>query len=153
MPDDLNSQNNRETEFTDVCDYVRKRPKSFYVGGFKNSINENKIYRHVTNRGLKLTKVSVFRSKRVDAAVVRVNIEDDSNVSLIDDPLFWPKGVVCRPWVSRYKSKRYGGNRSRGNKYNDARASEAKSEIVYFDSQSEYIVNNPFLRLSPNRGY
>ena len=70
-------------------------------------------------------------------------------MSWIDDPLFWPEGVVCRPWVSRYKSKRY----SRGNKYNDARASEAKSDIVYFDSQSEFIVNNPFLRLSPNRGY
>ena len=50
---DLNSQNSPDTEVTDFCDYIRKRPKCFYVGGFRNSITENKIYRFVTGKGSK----------------------------------------------------------------------------------------------------
>ncbi len=45
-------------------DYVRKRTRRFYVGGFKPSITENKIASYVNRRGPTVTKVTIFRNSR-----------------------------------------------------------------------------------------
>ena len=135
-------------DFSDFHEHVRKRPRSFYIGGFRNSIDENKIYRFVSTKGPKISKVSVFRSKKHDAAVVRLNVEDDANVSLLDDPLFCPNGVVCSPWVSRFKSKRY-DKRSRLS--NSTHASIHNADSAHFGSQSDFIDTNPYRSLSSNQ--
>ena len=143
-------QNVNVEEFTEFSDYIRKRPKSFYIGGFRNSIDENKIYRYVSRRGPKISKVSVYRSKAHDAAVIRLNVEDDLNVSLLNDPLFWPEGVVCRPWVSRFKSKR-NNKRSRFEKHYSTGASRYNADSVQVGSRSELFDINPYDCLSQNQ--
>jgi hypothetical protein len=124
--------------------------KAFTSGGFRNSITENKVFRYVNTRGPKITKVSVFKSNKYDAAVVRLNVEDDMNVALLDDPLFWPEGVVCRPWVSKVKSKR--SNRApRFNRRNGVPSSLDKTDIVKSGSYSNNY--NPYSCLSSDQWY
>jgi hypothetical protein len=89
--------------------YIRRRTKRFYLGGFRSSITESKLANYITKRGPKVTKISIFRKRKFPSSVtIRVNVEDDENVSgMTDDPYFWPKGVICRPWLSQgaYQSR------------------------------------------------
>ena len=135
-------------DISDFHEYVRKRPRSFYIGGFRKDIDENKTYRFVSTRGPKISQVSVLWSKKHDAAVVRLNVEDDANVSLLDEPLFWPNGVVCRPWVTRFKSKRFD---KRSRLINSTRASMHITDSAHFGSQSDFIDTNPYRSLSTNQ--
>lgn len=90
--------------------YVRRRTKRFYLGGFRSSITESKLANYITKRGPKVSKISIFRNRKFPSSVtIRVNVEDDDNVSsMTEDPYFWPKGVICRPWLSQgaYKARR-----------------------------------------------
>ena len=89
-----------ETFDDDFENYVRKRTKCFYVGGILPSIPEDMITTFVTEKGLSVTKVSIFRNKRLGTAFARLNIVNSSEASRVLDPDFWPRGVSCRPWLS-----------------------------------------------------
>ena len=91
-----------EDQDFDLSDFVRKRTRRFFVGGFKPGITEGNITSYVGCRGPKVTKVSRFRY-RDKPVIIRLNVKDDENVRFLDDPYFWPNGVVCRPWVSQAK--------------------------------------------------
>lgn len=96
-----------DNETDDFEQYVRKRTKRFYVGGFLPSITEEKIGRYVSAQGPKVTNVSIFRNKTYNSAVIRVNVEDDENASLlVDDRSFWPRGIICRPWMPKNRHNR-----------------------------------------------
>lgn len=80
----------------------RKHTKRYFVGGFKNRITENDIYKYVSSRGPKVTMVRIFPSKRNKSdVIVRVNVEDNENSSLLESDYFWPEGYTCQPWLSR----------------------------------------------------
>lgn len=57
----------------DVSEHVRKRTKRFYVGGFKPSITQAKLIRYVENKGLSVTWVNIWISKRNGRVVIRLN--------------------------------------------------------------------------------
>jgi hypothetical protein len=47
--------------------------------------------------------------------VIRVNVEDDENACyMTDDPYFWPRGITCRPWITKGAKKN-----STGDQYDD----------------------------------
>ena len=129
----------------DISDYIRKRPKRFYIGGFLPSITETKVAMYVSRRGPKVSQVSIFRNK-YKPTVIRLNVEDDENVTLLDDPEFWPDGVICRPWMTNNQYRTGGANRSRRrsnqavDRSRDRRATETQ-HVTY----SDY---NPFENLS-----
>ena len=82
--------------------YVRKRPKRFFIGGFTNEINEDKIYRYVSRRGLKVTKVKLFPSRRSDDdVIIQLNVEDNTESEFIEQKGFWPRNIICKPWMTR----------------------------------------------------
>lgn len=106
------SSNSTENDLDDFEQYVRKRTKSFYVGGFLPSITEEKLIKYVTSQGPKITKVSIFPNRAQNGTVIRINVEHDDNAHLlVDDPTFWPRGVICRPWLP--KSRRNNGRSSK----------------------------------------
>ena len=92
------SQNN-------VCDddgfteHIRRRTVHYFVGGFKTSITENMVSQYVSQKGPKVTQVIVSRNHRFGTATVKLNVENDKNAGLLNDPYFWPQGLVCKPWV------------------------------------------------------
>ena len=81
--------------------YVRKRPKRFFIGGFTNEINEDKIYRYVNRRCLKVTKVKLFPSRRsADDVIIQLNVEDNMQCELLEQKGFWPPDIICNPWMT-----------------------------------------------------
>lgn len=82
-------------------DYVRKRTKRYYVGGFKRSITEDKLTQYVQFRGLTVTWVNLWISRKTGRVIIRLNIEASENCDRIAEPGFWPRGVTCRPWMSK----------------------------------------------------
>lgn len=91
---------NPDDEDYNFDQYVRRHPKRFYIGGFQPTITETKLANYIRRRGPKVTKVSISRKRRFGNVVIQVNVEDDENANaMTDDPYFWPRGVICRPWV------------------------------------------------------
>ena len=103
---------------SDFAQYVRRKPKRYYLGGFLSSITHDKISRYVKKRGPTPSYISIWKSKRnVNNVVIRLNVEDNGLADWVLSPTFWPPGVTCRPWLDRnernkgrYKPPRDSGN-------------------------------------------
>ena len=102
---------NDDDSLDEFVEYSRKRTKRFYIKGFKSSITEDKLSTYVWNRGLKVTKVTIFRYS-YKSPVIRLNVEISDDIQHIENPFFWPKGVTCRPWYTynRYQQSQYGSS-------------------------------------------
>jgi len=102
----LPSDNTADQATDFLSDYVRKKTKRFYLGGFNSNVTERVIGLHINDKGPKVTKINIFRSN-FRPPVIRLNVEDDENVFLVSEPGFWPNGIVCKPWVSktRYRAR------------------------------------------------
>lgn len=107
------SNRTQETQTDDYMDfpvlneYVRKRSRRYYVGGYDNTISQDYISRLVTRKGLKVTCVRIFPTRRQDNKVtIRLNVEADGNADLVLRRGFWPRGIVCHPWLSRTALRR-----------------------------------------------
>jgi len=100
------SPENTDVQSNFLADYVRKKTKRFYLGGFESSVTENVIAMYVMSRGPKVSKINIFGNNS-RPPVIRLNLEDDGNADMVTEFGFWPEGIVCRPWVSkpRYRSR------------------------------------------------
>ncbi|MES9880149.1 MAG: hypothetical protein ABW185_04630 [Sedimenticola sp.] len=136
----LHEDVNNVSEDDDFWQHVRKPPIRYYIGGFKPSITENKLYNYVTKRGPSVTTINIFRNRRNPGAVtIRLNVESDSQCRLIEDPYFWPDGIICKPWVN---NNRYRAGNNRGS-YRSARGSRFnRNDSDIPDYVNEY---NPYL--------
>lgn len=131
-----------EKEDAEFDQYVKRRTRRFYLGGFRPNITETKIAGYITRRGLKVTKISISRNrgKYKNNVVIQVNVQDSENTaSMTDDPYFWPEGVVCRPWNTR------GAYRKHRNHYNMDNADYENEEYDYgrnqYKNSDEYDYN------------
>lgn len=73
------------------------------MGGFKQNITEAKLTKGIEWRGPPVTKVTIFRNRKLRTLVhvIRINVEDNGNANLlVDDTYFCQQGVTCRPWLS-----------------------------------------------------
>ena len=99
---------------------VRRRSKRFYVGGFRSSITHEELIQYVESKGLIVTWVHIWPSKRSDRAVIRLNVEVSENCLKITEPGFWPRGVKCRPWLTNNTYKNTYLTQSRSQRYRDS---------------------------------
>ena len=90
-----------DSDNDDFSQYVRRRTRRFFVGGFEPHVTENRIAAYVRSKGPTITKVSIFRNQRRKTTVVRVNVEDDEYAERLLFTDFWPRGITCRPWLSQ----------------------------------------------------
>ena len=129
----INSGTNHSAE---LWKYVRRRTKRFYVGGFLPNITESVITEYVRGKGPKVTKVSIFRNKRNNNTIARVNVEaDDCADLLVSDPLFSPKGIRCRTWLP------YNAYRNRSDHYTDQSTDQrpwSQAQEYTHDNDSEF---------------
>jgi hypothetical protein len=117
---------NNDEEDADFDKYVRRRTRRFYLGGFRPNITEAKIAAYISRRGLKPTKISIFRNRGRfgKGVVIRANIQENDNAdNMTDDPYFWPEGVICRPWMS------YGAYRNRRSRYNEGEGEHSTEDL------------------------
>ena len=87
----------------DFTTFVRKRTKRYYIGGFKSSITRDKLIAYVESKGLTVTWLNIWTSRRSGRAIIRLNVEMTEGFHAIAEPGFWPKGIKCRPWVTKSK--------------------------------------------------
>ncbi|MCG7879660.1 MAG: hypothetical protein N0C90_25530 [Candidatus Thiodiazotropha endolucinida] len=91
----------------DFAQYVRKKPKRYYLGGFLPSITEAKIAQYVNKRGPTVTFIRIWHSRRkANNVVIRLNVEDNEFADRVVSSTFWPRGVTCRPWLDRNERNR-----------------------------------------------
>ena len=113
------------TDDIDFTSFVRKRTKRYYIGGFKSSISRDKLIAYVESKGLTVTWLNIWVSKRSGRAIIRLNVEMTEGFHMIAEPGFWPKGIKCRPWVTKtkynasHKTARKQGQYSNYNDYDD----------------------------------
>lgn len=75
----------------DFLQYVKKKPKRFYLGGFKPGVTPDLIRNFVSRRGPSVTWVRIWHSRRnPNSVVISLNIEDNSYAECITSPNFWP---------------------------------------------------------------
>ena len=67
---------------------VRRRSKRFYVGGFRSSITHEELIQYVESKGLIVTWVHIWPSKRSDRAVIRLNV-DPANRKRFHNVFVW----------------------------------------------------------------
>ncbi len=105
-------------------------------------MTESKLYRYVQKRGVSVTMIRIFKQRRYNGIVIRLNVEADGNETLVEEPYFWPRGVTCRPWTSnaRYQEQRNGNEGEvRDNRYVHAYSSQAQAYPHYVDLYNPYL--------------
>ena len=97
--DDDSDHNDEDDD--DFEQYVKKRAKRFYLGGFLPSVTRQVIAKYIKKRarGIKVTWIRIWKSRRnPNSVVIRLNVEDNDQAKLLERRSFWPRGVTCRPW-------------------------------------------------------
>ena len=64
-----------------------------------------------------MTWAHIWPSKRLNRAVIRLNVEVSENCFRITEPGLWPRGVKCRPWLTNNTYKNTFLNPSRSKSY------------------------------------
>ena len=131
--------NRSELDYNLLQDHVdiRRRSKRFYVGGFRPSITHEELIQYVESKGLTVTWVHIWPSKRLNRAIIRLNVEVSENCRKITEPDFWPRGVKCRPWLSNNTYKNTFLNPSRSKNYRG-------SDNDYHNDKYTYNNNNRY---------
>ena len=108
------SPSTHECDEEDFEVYVRKRSRRFFIGGFTNEMTSEKIRSYVTRRGPKVTMVRTFPQKRTDdGIIVQLNVEENIKCNMLEENGFWPRGILCKPWLSRGaldNKRKFGGS-------------------------------------------
>ena len=128
IPNDYNDNDNDNDDDFEM--HIRRRSQRYYVGGFKPSITEAKLAHFVSSKGVPVTWVSIRRYENQNRAVIRLNVDADKGHQLLERD-FWPRGVTCRPWVTKNQLQKTG--LSNRNSYNNYPQYEA-----YDDSRNAY---------------
>ena len=126
-----------EDDEDDFEQFVKKKAKRFYLGGFKPSITRQRIENYVNKRGPTVTWVRIWNSKRrPNNVIIRINVEDNDRAKLLESERFWPRGVTCRPWVNGGKSNKARKNGDDGSLSNSGQLSRhiyGRSDIDYYN--------------------
>ena len=128
-----NGEKNMDSE---LFECVKKRTKRFYLGGFLPSVTKGMIAAYVNRRGPKVTFVQIFHNRKYNSVVVRLNIEDNTNAALVEDPYFWPYDIICKPWVSHNRYKSNSRNTDKGTHHVSDHTSSYKSYTRWGDGEN-----------------
>ena len=124
MTEDLESFVDNDADF---LQYVKKKSKRFYLGGFKPEVTHDIIRTYVKRRGPTVTWLRIWPSKRnPNNVIIRLNVEDNEYADRLTSTHFWPRGVRCRPWVDK---RRDNSDRRDTNPPNPSRQLYGRSEI------------------------
>ena len=64
-----------------------------------------------------MTLVTIFRPRRMETAIIRVNAEPDGADAMLEEG-FWPDDVTYHPWIN----KRPRGFRGQSNQHRDQKS-------------------------------
>ena len=92
--------------------HIRPRSKRFYIGGFKPSISSAKLQYYVTRKGVPFTWISIHRYEKQNKAVIGLNVDAEQADKVLERG-FWPRGITCRPWLTKISIKTKNTNTDR----------------------------------------
>ncbi|WAR25460.1 hypothetical protein MAR_011164 [Mya arenaria] len=130
ISDAVAQQPSASNDEADFGQYVKRRPKRYYVGGFKPSITDSRLAKYINDQGLKVTNILIMRKRRFNNVVIRINLEDDGQADNILKEDFWPSGIVCRPWKppSRQPQQGPGYKSGTSHRYSDGTRGRSSTE-------------------------
>ena len=100
--------------------------------------------------------VNIWISNNTGRVIIRLNVEATEGYYKIAEPSFWPKGVKCRPWTSKY---RYNASASRKTSGQEQRNYDRDYDGYdgysqgYNDNNHSYQGRNDYNRNNANRDY
>ena len=141
--------NKDDDDDADFIQYVKRKPRRYYLGGFYPEVTEDVIEHYVSKRGPTVSFVRIWHSKRNKRdVVIRLNIEDNGSADLVETPTFWPRGVRCRPWLDR--NERY-HNHNKTHRYH--RHTPYVPRVGHAFGRSDVDDYNPFSPLRDQGNY
>lgn len=99
-----NSEEFTESANTELDGFIgvkrhRKKVKRFFIGGIKDNVSAEQILSLAEN-DINPTQLRLFKSKRQGTLSAKLNILA-TDYPKITKENFWPKFVVCKPWVTK----------------------------------------------------
>ena len=101
---------NENTENTDLPDDTpegfigverkHERVKKVFISGIADDAKPNQVLTYLKQRGVVLTYMSIFSSKRKGTLSAKLNIHSIIFKTSCGKSDFWPKYLSCRPWQS-----------------------------------------------------
>ena len=135
------TSDNMLSDDIDFTTFVRKRTRRYYIGGFKPTITREKLIAYVESQGQTVTWVNIWVNNRNGRAIIRLNVEMTEGYHIIAETGFWPKGVKCRPWVTKPKynaSRKKAGSQAQSSRDNDYNQAQYSNEHDRYEEYGQY---------------
>ena len=104
IPDDHENIEQSETNGFIGVERTRIRTKRFFFSGIAENVSAELISAYLSKRNINPTLLRVFPSRRKGTNSAKIYVRT-SDVGTLPKDNFWPKCVVCKPWLSKEKLK------------------------------------------------
>ena len=104
IPDDHENIEPSETNGFIGVERTRVRTKRFFLSGMAENVSAELISAYLSKRNINPTLLRVFPSCRKGTNSAKINVRI-SDVGTLSKDNFWPKFVVCKPWLLKEKLK------------------------------------------------
>lgn len=94
----------------------KRRPKckQFFLSGIAETVNKDQIFSYLATKGITLTNIFTFQSKRRGTISAKISIPSVSSSRVLEKN-FWPEHVLCKPWLQNENKPSAGNSKSTHN--------------------------------------
>ena len=108
------SVTNSSDGFIGVARKRRRNYKQFFLSGIAKNVNEDQILSYLVERNVTPNNIAIFQSKRVETISAKIRIPSASSAIVLQED-FWPKFILCKPWLQKPKENQRGRKTSNSN--------------------------------------
>lgn len=92
------------TDYDGFTGVKRKRMniKRFFLGGIADHVTAEMILGYLEQKNIRPTQLRVFSSRRKGTISAKLNVKAVNSAAICKDE-FWPKFVICKPWMTKEK--------------------------------------------------
>ncbi len=76
------------------------RTKRMFISGIADTVKRDRIGEYLLDKGVRTSVIRIFSSSRKGTVSARINVFKE-DLEKIEAKHFWPRGVSCRPWMTR----------------------------------------------------
>lgn len=93
---------------------ARVNTKRFFLSGIAENVTREMILSYLSKREVNPTLLRIFSSRRKGTVSAKLNVRI-SDANTISKDNFWPKFVVCKPWLSKEKLSKDNAEKTKTN--------------------------------------
>ena len=93
---------NSDSTDDDFSVYSRRKPRRFFISGFRNDVSTDVIRNIVHSHMLHVHAINITPSRRNNSfVIIKLSVMHTDNVNVLLRRDVWPHGVTCKQWLSR----------------------------------------------------